>query len=233
MIIFLPKLGYRVCIVCDTKDLSKAIDRKQEAIAHLHSKWAVSSTEEDAIMEELKHSEEELHSLISSLRAVIQGNLLALLMHYFCCFEAFMMETDKPRSEETCFPYLHSILNFQHDADFFEFMRMDEKRDLLLDDCYCLVAFLKERKKQLEKETHSIVICNNAEIAGAFFLSPLHFIDTIGKMTKEDLCDGITCLEGIISLIETRIITVVRLAMDESFRQSIAEDIVKEVRLAG
>ena len=145
--------------------MGKTIDRKQETIANLHSKWGVTSTEEDAIMEELKHSGEELSSLISSLRAAIQSDLLSLLMRYFCCFEAFLMELEEPRPEEVCFPYLHSLLSTQKEADFCELMKDEEKRDLLLDDCYCLIAFLKERKKQLERDTHSVVICKNAEIA--------------------------------------------------------------------
>ena len=116
-------------------------------------------------MEELKHSGEELSSLISSLRAAIQSDLLSLLMRYFCCFEAFLMELEEPRPEEVCFPYLHSLLSTQKEADFCELMKDEEKRDLLLDDCYCLIAFLKERKKQLERDTHSVVICKNAEIA--------------------------------------------------------------------
>lgn len=71
-------------------------------------------------MEELKHSGEELSSLISSLRAAIQSDLLSLLMRYFCCFEAFLMELEEPRPEEVCFPYLHSLLSTQKEADFCE-----------------------------------------------------------------------------------------------------------------
>ena len=41
-------------------------------------------------------------------------------------------------------------------------------------------------------------------------------------MTKDDICSGIACLETIITLIETKIITVVRLAVE----------IVKEVGAA-
>lgn len=51
-------------------------------------------------------------------------------------------------------------------------------------------------------------------------------------MTKDDICSGIACLETIITLIETKIITVVRLAVDTLFRQGIAEEIVKEVGAA-
>ena len=139
-------------------------------------------------MEELRHSGEELSSLIASLRAAIQSDLLSLLMHYFCCFEAFMMETEKPRSAEVCFPSLHSLLSYQNEADFCEVMKEEEKRDLLLDDCYCLVAFLKERQKQLEKETHSVVICKNAEIAGMHLVFPLTH-----RCNREDYQRGRLC----------------------------------------
>ena len=66
---------------------------------------------------------------------------------------------------EDLFPSLCSVMS-SPTQDSCQTLLESEQRDLLLDDCYCLLAFLKERRKQLAKETHSEVVSDSPVIMG-------------------------------------------------------------------
>ena len=52
----------------------------------------------------------------------------------------------------------------------------------------------------------------------------------MGKVTLDAIAKGVECLQGMIDLMEGKVMTTFRLAVDEAFRRSIAEECIKEVR---
>ena len=141
------------------------MSRKKDAVDALRSKWNLTSTDKDSIMEELSRAKDDLPSLMTDVHHFMQKELLELLMEYYACFEAFLMESASPKKVIELFPSLCSALSDQSQDSFLTLLE-SEQRDLLLDDCYCLLAFLKERRKQLAKETHSVVISDSPVIMG-------------------------------------------------------------------
>ena len=141
------------------------MSRKKEAVDALRSKWHITSTDKDGIVEELSHAKDDLPSLMADVHHFLQKELLELLMEYYACFEAFLMESSSPKKVEDLFPSLCSGMSTPT-QDSCQTLLESEQRDLLLDDCYCLLAFLKERRKQLAKETHSVVVSDSPVIMG-------------------------------------------------------------------
>lgn len=141
------------------------MSRKKDAVDALRSKWNITSTDKDGIMKELSRAKDDLPALMADVHRFMQKELLELLMEYYACFEAFLMESSSPKKVEDLFPSLCSVMSTPT-QDSCLMLLESEQRDLLLDDCYCLLAFLRERRKQLAKETHSVVVSDSPVIMG-------------------------------------------------------------------